>query len=107
MREGKVSNYEGVTVSNQRTKSRGTHQFDKRYFRQNWFIWFLFCISSGLSLSVLAVLDEVEFEHFADGGRRHHILTRDQQCDHRRDSGVACSGTLPVVTSLPQSHIRL
>ena len=38
-------------------------------------------------------------------GVRHHILTRDQQCDPRRNSGVAHSGTLSVVASLPHPLI--
>jgi hypothetical protein len=78
MREGKVSNCEGVAISQQQVKSRGTHQFDERYFCQGWFIWLFFRIFSGLSLLAFAVLDEVEFEHLADGGRRHYITSRDQ-----------------------------
>lgn len=75
----------GAIVSYQQAKSRGTNQFDKRYFRQSWFVCLSFHALSSLSLVVVALLDEVEFEHFADGGRRH-IPTRDQQCDRCRDS---------------------
>ena len=49
----------------------GTHQFDKRYFSQNGPTWLHFCTLSSLSLFFVAILDEIEFEHFGDGGRRH------------------------------------
>jgi len=68
----------GATLSFLSACSRSTHQFDKRYFRQRRFVYLLFLILRSLSLLIVAALDEVEFEHFVDGGGRHHIFAHDR-----------------------------
>jgi len=102
MRDGKLSNCGGSQCGSfQKTWLRGTYQFDKRYFRQSWFICPFFLILNRLSLFVVVVLDEIEFEHL--GVKLPEDVTISS--DRRRNSGPPAA--LVVDTSLPWYHIHL